>query len=154
MVRGEKMLHERIKKEREKKNISQSKLGKIIGVSQQTIGSWEVGRTAPAQEMISSLAVFFGVTTDYLYGLTDVRISTAPVDYAKQAKKLLPKVMEAYETMEMNSQEKKAYEYLKNMPKDEAEEELQRLIDKIKDLSHEQRKAIEALIDSLFPSLK
>ena len=68
MGRGEEMLHERIKEEREKKNLSQSDLGKTIGVSQQTIGSWEVGRTSPDHELLSKLADFFAVTVDYLLG--------------------------------------------------------------------------------------
>ena len=41
---------------------------KIIGVSQQTIGSWETGRTSPDIEMIKKIAQYFNVTTDYLLG--------------------------------------------------------------------------------------
>lgn len=62
------MLSERIKLERTKKDLSQMSLSKILGVSQQTIGSWETGRTSPDPDMIKNLADFFNVTTDYLLG--------------------------------------------------------------------------------------
>lgn len=62
------MLYDRLKAERNKRDLSQMALSKLIGVSQQTIGSWETGRTNPDPEMIKVLAEFFGVTTDYLLG--------------------------------------------------------------------------------------
>lgn len=62
------MLSDMIKKERNKRGISQMEFSKIIGVSQQTIGSWETGRTSPDIEMIKKLAQYFNVTTDYLLG--------------------------------------------------------------------------------------
>lgn len=62
------MLSSRLKALREKKDISQKELAKIIGVSQQAIGSWEVGRTAPAPELIIKLADYFDVSSDYLLG--------------------------------------------------------------------------------------
>lgn len=62
------MLYDRLKAERNKRDLSQMALSKLIGVSQQTIGSWETGRTSPDPEMIKVLAEFFGVTTDYLLG--------------------------------------------------------------------------------------
>lgn len=70
------MLSDRLKKLRMDKGISQAVLAKILGVSQQTIGSWEVNRTSPDSEMIKKIANFFNQTTDYLldnsiYGNTD-----------------------------------------------------------------------------------
>lgn len=62
------MLSETIKSERNKKGLSQKEFAKILGVSQQTIGSWEISRTSPDTEMIKKMAQFFGVTADYLIG--------------------------------------------------------------------------------------
>jgi len=62
------MLAETIKKERNKKGLSQMEFSKILGVSQQTIGSWETGRTSPDTEMVKNIAQYFGVSTDYLLG--------------------------------------------------------------------------------------
>lgn len=65
------MLAQNIKKARTDKHLSQRALADIIGVSQQTIGSWEVGRTSPDNEMLKKLAAFFNVSVDYLLGRTD-----------------------------------------------------------------------------------
>lgn len=62
------MLPERLKKLRTNKEMSQRNLAGVLGVSQQTIGSWEVGRTSPDPEMINRIASFFNVSTDYLLG--------------------------------------------------------------------------------------
>ncbi|MBO6203232.1 MAG: helix-turn-helix transcriptional regulator [Selenomonas sp.] len=65
------MLAQNIKKARNDKHLSQRALADIIGVSQQTVGSWEVGRTSPDNEMLQKLASFFNVSVDYLLGRTD-----------------------------------------------------------------------------------
>ena len=65
------MLSENIKKARNDRHLSQRALADIIGVSQQTVGSWEVGRTSPDNEMLKKLAAFFNVSVDYLLGRTD-----------------------------------------------------------------------------------
>lgn len=39
-----------------------------MSVSQQTIGSWEVGRAEPSSEALTKLAQLFNVSTDYLLG--------------------------------------------------------------------------------------
>lgn len=65
------MLPQNIKKARTDKHLSQRALADIIGVSQQTVGSWEVGRTSPDNEMLKKLAAFFNVSVDYLLGRTD-----------------------------------------------------------------------------------
>ena len=65
------MLAQNIKKARNDRHLSQRALADIIGVSQQTVGSWEVGRTSPDNEMLKKLAAFFKVSVDYLLGRTD-----------------------------------------------------------------------------------
>lgn len=62
------MLSETLKALRSSKDLSQKDLSVLLGVSQQTIGSWEVGRTSPDPEMINKIAQFFVVSTDYLLG--------------------------------------------------------------------------------------
>lgn len=71
------MLAQNIKKARTDKHLSQRALADIIGVSQQTVGSWEVGRTSPDNEMLKKLAAFFNVSVDYLLGCTDEPGGTA-----------------------------------------------------------------------------
>ena len=73
----------RIKYLRTQKGLSQTEMaetfaqyvGKSSPFSNMTISSWESGRKMPPAETYMQLAAFFGVTTDYLYGLTnDIQI--------------------------------------------------------------------------------
>lgn len=48
--------------------MSQSELGKFIGVSQTTVTAWENGRAEPSSSYVAKLATFFNVSTDYLLG--------------------------------------------------------------------------------------
>lgn len=69
------MLYNRIKSEREKLGITQSDLSKKLNVSQQTIGSWEVGRTEPSTENLQKLSELFNTSIDYLLGKSALRNS-------------------------------------------------------------------------------
>lgn len=60
------MLKDRIKELRSKKKWTQAELAKKLNVSQQTIGSWEVGRAEPSSDALSTLAKLFEVSVDYL----------------------------------------------------------------------------------------
>ena len=60
------MLNERIKMLREDRELNQRDFAKLIGVSQQTVASWETGRTSPDKDMLIKLSEFFSVSVDYL----------------------------------------------------------------------------------------
>lgn len=60
------MLGERLKELRFKKRITQVELSEALGVSQQTIGTWETNKASPKLEMLKTIADYFEVTTDYL----------------------------------------------------------------------------------------
>lgn len=62
---------ERIKTLRRKKNINQSELGKIIGLSDKAISDIERGYRLTTMEKLDALADFFDVSVDYLMGRTD-----------------------------------------------------------------------------------
>ncbi len=72
------MLPKRLKKLRNEKNITQKQLGKIIGLSQQTIGHYEVGRAHPDHETLQKIADYFNCSTDYLLGRTNNRNESIP----------------------------------------------------------------------------
>ncbi len=57
---------------REKKNITQVRLGIEIGVAQETISAYENGKAVPGVEILSRLADFFNVSTDYLLDRTSI----------------------------------------------------------------------------------
>lgn len=62
---------ERLRELREKKDLSQRELARILGVSPGTVTAWEVGRNEPNHETLRRLADLFDTTVDYLLGLTD-----------------------------------------------------------------------------------
>jgi transcriptional regulator with XRE-family HTH domain len=69
---------ERIKKLRGK-SMSQYELAKAVGLSRNTIYSYENGRRLPDAGAIIALANFFNVTTDYLLGRSDVQMPSMEV---------------------------------------------------------------------------
>ena len=61
----------RVKTLRIKKNIKQSELGKIVGLSDNAISDIERGYRLTSMEKLEALANYFEVSVDYLMGRTD-----------------------------------------------------------------------------------
>ena len=61
----------RLKELRNKSNLSQQELSKIIGVSKSSINMYERGEREPGLETIRAFADYFDVQTDYLLGKHD-----------------------------------------------------------------------------------
>ena len=61
----------RLKEIRKAKKISQVKLGMDLSMSQNTISRYETGKREPSIEDLKRIADYFGVSVDYLLGLTD-----------------------------------------------------------------------------------
>ncbi|MCL2061958.1 MAG: helix-turn-helix transcriptional regulator [Firmicutes bacterium] len=61
----------RLKELREKKALSQQKLGSIIGYSQSIISDWERNKIQPLIPAIIKVALYFNVSSDYLLGLEE-----------------------------------------------------------------------------------
>ncbi|GHV03744.1 hypothetical protein FACS1894211_16520 [Clostridia bacterium] len=59
----------RIKDLRQERNLGQKELAQVLNTSKQNISRWENGYFEPDQETTVRLALFFDVTTDYLFGL-------------------------------------------------------------------------------------
>lgn len=64
------MLSDRLREQRRETKHTQDSLAKILGVSQQTIGSWEIGRTSPDKDMLKNLAKVFNCSVDWLLNKT------------------------------------------------------------------------------------
>lgn len=60
------MLGKRIKELRKQNNLTQTELGKRLGVIKQTISSWENGISSPSNDTLAHIASIFGVSIDYL----------------------------------------------------------------------------------------
>ncbi|MBS5821761.1 MAG: helix-turn-helix domain-containing protein [Enterococcus gilvus] len=65
------MLKDKIKEYRKYNGWTQAELAKKINVSQQTVGSWEVGRAEPNSEALKTLSNLFEISVDHLLGQKD-----------------------------------------------------------------------------------
>ncbi len=74
------MLGNRIKLLREEKNINQDVLAKLLGLEIAGISKLETGRVPLKDEYIVRLAEYFGVSTDYLLGKSDIRNPGKQID--------------------------------------------------------------------------
>ena len=61
----------RIKELRTQRKITQEELGKIINVQKAAVSKYELGRAVPSTDVLTKLANYFNVTTDYLLGRTN-----------------------------------------------------------------------------------
>lgn len=62
------MVTDRLKSLRSSRKISQKDFAQALKVSQQTVASWESGRTEPSNTALKAIADYFNVSTDYLLG--------------------------------------------------------------------------------------
>lgn len=65
--------YSRIKDLREDTDLSQEALGKCINVPQRTYSYYENGQRMIPPRVLCALAEFYGVSVDYILGLTDER---------------------------------------------------------------------------------
>jgi transcriptional regulator with XRE-family HTH domain len=64
---------ENLKKLRKGKGMTQSELGGHIGLSKAVISKYETGLGYPSFDVLIRIAQYFGVTTDYLLGVSGAR---------------------------------------------------------------------------------
>ena len=68
---GEKHMKNRLKELREAEGMKQSELGELLNVQDAAISKYESGKVPMTEDKIIQIAEYFGVTTDYLLGLTE-----------------------------------------------------------------------------------
>ena len=74
-------MYQRIRDLREDKDLSQRELAEYLNCSQVSYSYYELGKRSIPPEILVALAVYHGVSVDYLLGLTDKR---EPYPRAKQ----------------------------------------------------------------------
>ena len=62
---------ERLKELRTARNMSQMALARATSISQNMIARWELGKGEPGASALLTLSQFFGVTIEYLLGVSD-----------------------------------------------------------------------------------
>ncbi len=60
-----------IRRLRRERDITQEDLADALGTTPQSVSRWENGYVYPDMEMIPKIALYFGVTTDVLFGMND-----------------------------------------------------------------------------------
>jgi len=61
----------RIKQLREDRDLRQIDVAEQVGIDQRTLSNYETGKTNPDSFAIIRLAAFYGVSCDYLLGVSD-----------------------------------------------------------------------------------
>ncbi len=61
----------RLRSARIESGLTQAQLGDRLSVSQDTVSLWETGKSMPTAEYIFAACKLFGISADYLLGLTD-----------------------------------------------------------------------------------
>jgi transcriptional regulator with XRE-family HTH domain len=89
----------RLKKEREKRNWSQKYVAEKIGITNTVLSNYERDYRDPDTETLKKLADLYGVSTDYLLGLTDNPQSKKSVTVAGQEIELTPEELKLFEEL-------------------------------------------------------
>ncbi|BCZ48462.1 transcriptional regulator [Clostridium gelidum] len=66
-------LADRLKEIRKSNNLTQTELGKILGVGKTTISMYENGNSTPNDEIKLKLSEYFNVSVDFLLGKTNIK---------------------------------------------------------------------------------
>lgn len=62
---------QRLKELHMERSVGQVALAESIGVSKAVVSMWETGKREPSMTSLIALANFYGVSIDYIVGLTD-----------------------------------------------------------------------------------
>ncbi len=104
LLKGSVTIMNRIKNLREKEEISQDQLAKILGVNLRTLQRWESGETSIRTKNATQLADYFGVSVGYLLGY-EMNLKEA-YEKLKEFNSTLPTVKEFDEVL-FEKQEKR-----------------------------------------------
>ena len=75
------MIKNNIKKLRRSQELSQRRLAEIIGVNQNLISAWELGKATPNEENVNDLSEYFGVCPAYVLGKSETRYDPHILDF-------------------------------------------------------------------------
>lgn len=77
-------ISDRIRLLRAESHMTQEEFGRIFGISKPTVSFYEHGKSVPNDQIKTAIARYFGVSVDYLLGVTDSRELTSPAPAAAQ----------------------------------------------------------------------
>lgn len=82
---------ENLKKQRKLRELTQEQLADILGVSFQAVSKWERGEVYPDIELLPTIAEYFGITTDELMGMKEIRDTADAEKILEQQKENMSK---------------------------------------------------------------
>jgi transcriptional regulator with XRE-family HTH domain len=82
---------ERLIQVRKKKNLSQSDIGKLIGINGDAYGRYERNEVRPTIEMAVKIASSMDISLDFLTGNTDIELDTKSLQRIQEITKLSDK---------------------------------------------------------------
>jgi len=103
----------RIKDLREEKAMTQLRLSVELGVSQETISAYEIGKHHPSVKSLMHMAELFDASMDYIMGLSPTRRMIAEKSLVDDEARLLS----LYRSLDATLKEK-AHSYLQGMSHD------------------------------------
>lgn len=71
-------ISDRIRLLRAESHMTQEEFGRIFGISKPTVSFYEHGKSVPNGQIKTAIARYFGVSVDYLLGVTDSREPISP----------------------------------------------------------------------------
>lgn len=74
---------ERLKELRREKKINQLKLAMDLSITQASVSKYEIGAREPSLEILEKMSDYFGVSTDYLIGRSDIKKPMVSKDLEK-----------------------------------------------------------------------
>ncbi len=112
------MLSKRLSSLRKSKKLTQAEQAKVLGIARTTYAMYEQGNREPDYDTLTKIANYFGVSTDYLLGLTDKPNTDDRDPKTEIAKKIateFPDIDLMFHDLESLSAEdlKEVYEYIK-----------------------------------------
>lgn len=102
------MIGNRIKMIREANKMSQVEFANELSVTKQTVSNWENNNIQPSADMVRKMALKFGVSSDYILELEDVRPNfiflgnTLPIDKVAHIQFIIKDLEELYCKYEVN----------------------------------------------------
>lgn len=81
----------RIRQLREDRDLRQIDVAEKTGIDQRTLSNYETGKTNPDSYAIIKLSQFYGVSCDYLLGVTEYNILDLK-DFADELKKISARI--------------------------------------------------------------
>ena len=75
----------RLKEVRRSKEVTQKQTAEAIGIFEQSYQKYERGKVKPSYDIVVKLCQFFGISSDYLLGLSDEPRPLHQTEYAMQS---------------------------------------------------------------------